>query len=71
MLAQAATTWSPARGFLSMVAFGIGTTPALLLPGLFASVLTLRMRLAGQRAAALGVVAMGAILLTKGVRALG
>lgn len=71
MLAQAATTWSPLRGFASMVFFGIGTVPALLLPGLFASVLTLRLRVAGERAGALGVIAMGAILLGKGARALG
>ena len=53
-----------------MVAFGLGTTPVLLFPGLGASLLTARTRLAGQRAGAVAVVVMGAILLVKGARAL-
>ena len=67
MIVTAATTRSPLHGFLTMVAFGIGTMPALLFTGLFASFLSVKVRFLGEQAAALSVVAMGVILILKGV----
>jgi sulfite exporter TauE/SafE len=50
-----------------MVTFGVGTVPVLLFAGFFASLLTQRIRLAGERVAAVSVIVMGLMLLYKGV----
>jgi uncharacterized protein len=70
MIAKAATTQHALTGFLVMVAFGLGTVPALFLPGISASLLSLRWRLMGERLAALSVIAMGLILVFKAGRTL-
>jgi sulfite exporter TauE/SafE len=68
MIVKAATAPDPLRGFLTMVFFGLGTAPVLFSTGFSASLLSFRMRLFGERAAALSVIAMGFILLFKGTR---
>jgi len=68
MLVTAATTEDMARGFMTMVAFGLGTVPALLAIGISASLLTLRTRIIGERMAALSVVALGLLLVLKGAK---
>ena len=68
MIAKAASTADPLQGFLTMTLFGIGTWPALYFTGFFASLLSFRLRLFGERTAALSIVVMGLILLIKGVR---
>jgi uncharacterized protein len=68
MIVKAATMETLGGGFLTMVLFGLGTIPALLLPGLSASLLSLRTRLIGERVAALSVLVMGLILLFKGAK---
>jgi|WetSurMetagenome_2_1015567.scaffolds.fasta_scaffold09610_4 uncharacterized protein len=70
MVVKAATTEQVLTGFLVMVAFGLGTVPALFLPGISASLLSLRSRLIGERLAALSVIAMGLILIFKAGRTL-
>jgi sulfite exporter TauE/SafE len=67
MVVTAATTHSPLQGFLTMIAFGIGTLPALLFTGLFASFLSVKARFLGEQAAALSIVIMGLILILEGV----
>ena len=67
MVIKAATTGSVAAGFSTMVSFGLGTAPALFFTGFTASLFSLRMRLAGERVAALSLVLMGVILSWKGV----
>jgi uncharacterized protein len=68
MIVKAATAPTVFHGFLTTLAFGLGTIPALFLPGLSASLLSLRMRFFGQRAAAAAVILMGCILVFKGAR---
>jgi sulfite exporter TauE/SafE len=68
MIIKAATTQNPFLGLFTMAFFGLGTIPALFLTGLSASLLTLKIRFFGERVAALSVMAMGFILLFKGVR---
>ena len=70
MIAKAATTQNSAAGFLTMAAFGLGTVPALFLTGFSASVISLRVRILGEKLAALSVIAMGIILALKGARVL-
>ena len=70
MIVKAATTENVTAGFGTMLLFGLGTMPALLAVGLSASVLSIKVRLWGDRVAALAVTAMGLILLFKGARAL-
>ena len=70
MLIKAATTENWGQGFMTMVAFGLGTFPALLALGISASLLTLRIRMIGERIAGLSVVAMGLILVFRGVQLL-
>ncbi|HEY3275303.1 MAG TPA: sulfite exporter TauE/SafE family protein [Syntrophorhabdaceae bacterium] len=67
MVVKAASTQNPIQGFLIMVCFGAGTIPALLLVGFSASFFSLRMRLLGERAAALSIIAMGLVLTWKGM----
>jgi uncharacterized protein len=68
MVVKAATTNNILGGFLVMVAFGLGTVPALLLPGISASFLSLKLRIVGERLAAVSIIAMGLILVYKGVK---
>jgi uncharacterized protein len=68
MIVKAATTHNIGAGFMTMVSFGMGTVPALLLPGVSASLLSLRLRILGERLAAFSVIAMGLILVFKGAR---
>ncbi len=68
MIIKAATTQNPIMGFFTMAFFGLGTIPVLFFTGLSASLLTLKIRFFGERVAALSVMAMGFILLFKGVR---
>jgi uncharacterized protein len=70
MLVTAATTEDMARGFMAMVAFGLGTVPTLLVLGISTSLLTLRTRIIGERMAALSVVALGLLLVLKGAKIL-
>ncbi len=65
MVVRAATTGNMTQGFIFMILFGLGTTPLILFAGFFASLLTQRMRLAGERIASVSVIAMGLILLFK------
>jgi sulfite exporter TauE/SafE len=66
IIIKAATMPSLLGGFLTMFAFGLGTVPALFFTGLSASLLSLRVRFLGERAAAVSIIAMGLILLYKG-----
>ena len=70
MLIKSAITENVAEGAMTMVAFGLGTVPALLTVGISASLLTLRIRIIGERVAALSVIAMGLFLMFKGARLL-
>jgi len=71
MIAKAAATQHIPEGFLTMISFGLGTVPALLLIGLSASFFSLKMRFLGERVAALSIIAMGLIVLFKGVKVFG
>jgi len=66
MILKSATTADIGEGFLTMVSFGLGTVPALILIGFSASFLSLRVRFLGERVAALAVIIMGLILIYKG-----
>jgi hypothetical protein len=70
MVIKAASTRSPVAGFATMAAFGLGTVPALLLAGGSASLLSVKLRLAGERVAAVSIILMGMILAIKGLRAI-
>lgn len=70
MVVRAATTENMAQGCILMIFFGLGTTPLIFFTGFFASVLTQRMRLAGERVAAVSVIIMGLILFFKVVKKL-
>jgi uncharacterized protein len=67
MLVAAASTLSPVRGLVTMAAFGLGTIPALLAAGISASLASARMRLLGERAAAIFIMIMGASLAVRGM----
>jgi uncharacterized protein len=67
MVIRAATTGSIIDSLPIMASFGLGTVPALFLTGLFASFLTVKMRVVGERIAALSIVVMGIILFWKGI----
>jgi sulfite exporter TauE/SafE len=66
MVVKAATTQNPVAGFLTMALFGMGTVPALFLTGLSASFLSLKIRHLGERVAAVSLIVMGLILVSKG-----
>jgi len=70
MIVKAATADSVAGGFLTMLSFGLGTVPALYLVGFSASLFSLKMRMIGEKIAAASIIAMGLILIVKGVRTL-
>jgi uncharacterized protein len=70
MLVKAAITENVAEGAMTMLAFGLGTLPVLLTLGISASLLTLKIRIIGERVAALSVIAMGFFLIFKGAKLL-
>jgi uncharacterized protein len=67
MVVKAAATGDMVAGLSVMIFFGLGTVPALVFAGFVASLFTIKMRLTGERMAALSVMAMGLILIWKGV----
>ncbi len=68
MIVKSATTGNPLQGLITMALFGLGTIPALFLPGLSATLLSLKSRLYGERVAALSIMVMGLILVYKGIK---
>ncbi len=68
MVMKASSSQNFFHGFLTMVLFGVGTIPVLFFTGLFASFLSFRLRLLGERLAGLSVIVMGAILVFKGLK---
>jgi sulfite exporter TauE/SafE len=66
MIIKAATMENLIGGFLTMIAFGLGTIPALFFTGVSASLLSVKVRFLGERAAAVSVIVMGLILVYKG-----
>ena len=64
--AQAASTGSPSAGVLVMVAFGIGTVPAMLTLGLAGSFARPSVRLRLQRAGAVLVIGVGMLTMLRG-----
>lgn len=70
MIVKAASTQNALAGFVIMLAFGLGTVPALFFPGFLASILSVKLRLAGEKLAALSVIAMGLVLVAKGAKVL-
>ncbi len=71
MVLKAAETGSAPSGALTMLAFAVGTVPACLLTGMATTFLSVRLRLQATRIAALVVVAMGLLLMVRGVGKLG
>ncbi len=69
-IVKAASTGNIADGFLTMVAFGLGTVPVLFMTGVSGSFLSIKIRIIGERLAGISIIAMGLILLFKGVRVL-
>lgn len=70
MMVKAATTSGMLQALITMLLFGVGTVPLLLLLGISATAVSAKLRLTGERIAALAVTAMGLILALKGARAL-
>ncbi len=68
MIVKAATAPEVDRAVLIMVSFGLGTVPLLFLTGFSASYISLKMRILGERLAALSIITMGLLLVLKGVR---
>lgn len=66
MILTAASTMHFAKGFQTMIAFGLGTLPALYLTGLMSTMLTVRIRSMGERFAGLSVMVMGILLMLRG-----
>jgi uncharacterized protein len=71
MVVKAAETGSASSGAFTMLAFGAGTVPALLLTGMATTFLSVRLRLYATRVAALVVVVMGALLVIRAIAKLG
>ncbi len=68
MIVKAATAGQTHQAFLTMVSFGLGTVPLLFLAGFSASYVSLKMRILGERLAAISIIIMGLLLVLKGVR---
>jgi sulfite exporter TauE/SafE len=68
--AQAAATASPAAGALTMLAFGLGTIPAMLAVGMSGGLFGVKLRARLSRASGLLVVGFGALTLVRGIGAL-
>jgi len=67
MILKAAGTGGAASGALTMLAFGVGTVPALFATGMATTLVSVRFRLHATRLAALVVIVMGILLITRGV----
>ncbi len=70
MIVKAAVSDSFLEALSTMVLFGVGTVPILLLLGLCATAVSVKVRLVGEKVAALGVMAMGAMVAYKGLKAI-
>lgn len=68
--ARAAATASPAAGALTMLAFGLGTMPAMLSIGMTRSLFAPALRLRMARISAVLVLAFGALTLARGLAGL-
>ncbi len=68
--AQAAATQSLLKGGLTMLIFGLGTVPAMLLSGITANLISSRVRSRLYKLAALLVVLLGVLTVLRGVDAL-
>ncbi|MHB8111600.1 MAG: sulfite exporter TauE/SafE family protein [Syntrophorhabdaceae bacterium] len=68
MLMKASAAQNVFHGFLTMVLFGLGTIPILFFTGFFTSLLSFRLRLLGERLAAVSVIIMGVLLIFKGLK---
>ena len=68
MLMKASAAQNVFHGFLTMVFFGLGTVPILFFTGFFASLMSYRLRLLGERLAAVSVIIMGGMLIVKGLK---
>ncbi|MEW6128587.1 MAG: sulfite exporter TauE/SafE family protein [Acidobacteriota bacterium] len=66
-LLRAIATGEMLAGALTMLAFGLGTTSALLVLGMFSSVISLKLGRWGSRLAAVSVTLLGAFLVWRGV----
>lgn len=67
ILVRAALTGSPISGALTMLSFGLGTVPALLLTGLVSTKLNARMRALGEGIAVAMVIFLGCLLILRGL----
>ena len=65
-LLRSLATGSPVWGAATMLAFGLGTSGALIALGLFSSAIRWRLNCWGNRLAAAGVILMGILLLWRG-----
>ncbi len=71
MVLKAAETGSAPTGALTMLAFGVGTVPALFVTGVATTFLSVRFRLHANRVAALLVIVMGVLLVVRGINKAG
>ena len=71
MAFKAAETGSAPSGALTMLAFGVGTVPALFVTGVMTTFLSVRLRLHANRIAALVVIVMGVLLIVRGINKAG
>jgi uncharacterized protein len=65
-LLKAMATGSALAGALTMLAFGLGTASSLLALGIFSSAIRLRFNRWGSQLAAVGVMALGMMLIWRG-----
>ncbi len=70
MMVKGASSSGILESFLIMFLFGLGTVPALVILGVSTTKVSYKLRLAGERIAALGVMVMGGVLLYEGAKAL-
>lgn len=71
MLVTAAASGSFRQGAITMFAFGVGTVPVLFFLGISASILPPRLRVWGERVAALAVIGLGISLILSGTGVVG
>lgn len=69
--AKAAATQSIFGGFLTMLIFGLGTFPAMLLTGLTANLISVKLRGRLYRIAAVMIILLGIFTILRGIDALG
>ena len=69
--AKAAATQSVFGGFLTMLIFGLGTFPAMLLTGITANLFSAKFRVRLYRIAAIMVILLGILTIFRGIDALG